>query len=81
MPAKKSQLTNPWAAIDALMKTDPEPTSPEWFTIRQFAVRYGLTHGGAAVRLLKMERAKHVISWKGRAAGSSCIKLKYRLKP
>lgn len=70
---------NPWAALDALMKTDPEPTGPEWFTIGQFAVRYDLTHCGAAVRLGKMERAGKVISWKGRAAGSSCIKRKYRL--
>ena len=42
---------NPWAALDALMKTDPEPMGPEWFTIGQFAVRYDMTHAGAAVRL------------------------------
>ncbi len=71
---------NPWAALDALMKTDPEPMGPEWFTIGQFAVRYDMTHAGAAVRLGKMERAKNVVKWKGRVAGCSGIKCKYRLK-
>lgn len=71
---------NPWAALDALMKTDPEPMGPEWFTIGQFAVRYDMTHAGAAVRLGKMERAGKVVSWKGRSSGSSYTKRKYRLK-
>lgn len=70
---------NPWAALDALMKADPEPTGPEWFTIGQFAVRYDLTHCGAAGRLGKMERAKQVVKWKGRIVGGTGVKCKYRL--
>lgn len=76
---KTKTQSNPWAALDALMKADPEPMGPEWFTIGQFAVRYDLTHCGAAVRLGKMERAKQVVKWKGRIVGSTGVKCKYRL--
>ena len=76
---KTKTQSNPWAALDALMKADPEPTGPEWFTIGQFAVRYDLTHGGAAYRLGRMERAKQVVKWKGRIVGSTGVKCKYRL--
>lgn len=41
MRAQKSKATNPWDAIDALVKTEPEPTGPEWFTIKQYTARYG----------------------------------------
>ena len=76
----KTKTQSPWARLDAMMKTDPEPTGPEWFTIGQFAARYDLSHAGAAVRLNKMERTKKVVRWKGRVAGSCGVKCKYRLK-
>ena len=40
---KTNKPTNPWAAIDAMVKQDPEPMGPEWFTKEDFAARYGYT--------------------------------------
>lgn len=81
MPAKKSQLTNPWAAIDALMKTDPEPTGPEWFTVEAFATRYGMSIPGAGQKLTRLAVAGTMDRWSGVSSISKRRINKYRLKP
>ena len=77
MQAKKSPVTDPWAAIDALVKTDPEPTGPEWFTLKEFSQRYGLSLYGATARLRKLEQAGKVKSWQGTSAANRRLVLKF----
>jgi len=79
MPAKKSPLIDPWAAIDALVKADPEPVGDGWFTLYDFMERYNLSDYGARARLRKLERAGKVKSWKGTAAANRRVVLKFRV--
>lgn len=77
MPQKTSKATNPWAALDALMKTDPEPTGPEWFTVVQYTQRYGGSRSGNAAKLAFDPR---LASWKGLVRSTGKITIKYRVK-
>ncbi len=77
---KTKTQSNPWAALDALMKTDPEPTGPEWFTTDDFAERYKLTVGGAAQRLKALVTAGKLKKWKGYVRGSGCSAPKCKYK-
>lgn len=78
MQAKKSQLTDPWAAIDALVKTDPEPTGPEWFTAAQFGERYGYDAATAHNKLDRLVKLGRLRSWKGLASANRRVTTKYR---
>lgn len=76
MPAPKS-FVSPWAKLDAIMKADPEPAGPEWFTVEQFTMRYGGSHGGNHA---KLRRDKRLERWKGTSADTRRTLTKYRLK-
>lgn len=81
MPAKTSKATdNPWAALDSIMKMDPEPVGHDWFTARDFAARYGLSECRAAAKLAAMHLAGSVKRWKGVGAVNRRLTTKYRLK-
>jgi len=72
---------NPWAAMDAIVNANPEPTGEEWFTVDQFAARYKLSASGAAGRLHRMMTVGILDRWKG--VGGSTIRnhTKWRVKP
>jgi hypothetical protein len=74
---------NPWAALDAMMKTEPEPTGPGWFTVQDFLNRYGKgrTYTWAAQNLRAMHVAGKVEKWVGSSAGRNGKLLKYKIKP
>lgn len=69
MPRKTSRPTDPWAAMDALMAYEPEPTGPEWFTVQEFVQRYKMVHRTGHARLLDMERRGTVEKWIGHREG------------
>ena len=71
--------SDPWAALDALMKSEPEPTGPGWFTVDQCATRYGISIPGAQQRLNKMLSAGTVKRWKGVTASTRRVTTKWRL--
>lgn len=73
-----SKPTNPWSALDQLMRT--EPMGADWFTIVQFAVRYNMSVPGAGQRLTRMRLAGQLDHWKGLTTGSRRVINKYRLK-
>ena len=68
---------NPWAALDALMKADPEPTGPEWFTVYDYTDRYGGSTSGNAAKLKRDTRFKQ---WTGISGESRRRTTKYCLK-
>jgi hypothetical protein len=70
---KKS--TNPWAAIDAIVKTSPEPTGSEWFTADQYTERYG---GNVRHNMAKLRRDARFEVWKD---ATNRRPNKYRLNP
>jgi len=71
MPRKTLRPTDPWAAMDALMACDPEPTGPGWFTVAEFADRYKICRRTAHQRLLEMGRKGLLEKWIGRREGVS----------
>jgi len=71
MPAKTSKRTDPWAALDAIMATDPEPMGPEWFTCAEFADRYKMNPRTAHAKLANMARQGLLDKWSGRREGHS----------
>lgn len=77
IPPKSS---SPWSRLDAIMKSDPEPTGPEWFTAEQFCQRYGISFGHAHQKLRAMKAEGKVEAWKGTGADSRRTIIKYRLK-
>ena len=77
---KTNTANNPWAALDALMKADPEPMGPEWFTTEQFMVRYNLGLAASSKRLRDMRRLGKVDKWKGVSAVSRRITAKWRIR-
>ena len=71
------EMADPWAAVDAIVKREVEPTGPEWFTAEQFADRYKLSARQAwsiCNRLVKEGKFRH---WKGTAANTRRITNKY----
>lgn len=72
----KTKQPNPWAALDAVMKTDPEPTGPDWFTVEEFTLRYGGSTSNNHKKLLKDKRFTH---WKGISARSRRTVTKFKL--
>ena len=79
MPQKKSTPTDPWAALDALVKREEEPTGPEWFTVDQFAERYKTSNCRARVRCEQMYRKGHLKRWQGVSSSSKRMMNKYCL--
>lgn len=79
MQAKTSPHIDPWAAMDALVKTTAEPVGNGWFTLNDFMQRYDLSDYGARARLRKLEKAGKVESWKGTAAANRRVVLKFRV--
>jgi hypothetical protein len=79
MPVKTSKAieANPWAAMDAIVKLVPEPTGPEWFTVKQFGTRYGFGASRAMRNVQGLMDAGKLDFWKG----SGIIPNKYRVKP
>ncbi len=69
---------SPWAELDAIMEAQAEPEGPEWFTVEQYASRYGLTNDAASGRLIRMEKAGKLEVWRG--VINRRITRKYRLK-
>jgi hypothetical protein len=80
MPAPKSKPIDPWAAIDALIKPNPEPCGPGWFTVREFAIRYGMAESGAIKRLKRMVAAGTMESWIGVSDQTRRTTCKFRPK-
>ena len=70
---------NPWAAMDAIVNANPEPTGEEWFTSAAYALRYACTSHSARNRLSQMKEQGIVEQWKGRDKGG--IIAKWRVKP
>lgn len=81
MPRKTSKRTDPWAALDAIMKQDDEPVGDGWFSTQEFADRYNISYRNSFNRLEAMYRAGTVDRWRGRRVGKSGGQFsKYRLK-
>lgn len=81
MPAKTSKPTDPWAAMDAVMKQDAEPVGDGWFSTQEFADRYKISYRNSYNRLEAMYRAGQVERWRGRRIGQSGGQFsKYRSK-
>lgn len=76
---KRSSPSDPWAALDRIMKSDPEPVGPEWFTVEQFSARYELSRH-AHRKLMDMLDSGVVERWKGLSRENRRITVKYRLK-
>lgn len=74
----KSKPTNPWAALDSMMRYSIEPTGPEWFTAQQFAKRYGYSQQHSHKVLEGMVEAGKVEKWTGTLAGARRRGCKYR---
>ena len=78
---KTKPTDNPWAKLDALMKTEPEPMGAEWFTVGQFAARYGMSPEGSRARIHRMKAAKKLEHWKGVGGPHRRLLNKYRATP
>jgi len=73
---------DPWAALDAIMATEPEPMGPEWFTVREFAQRYKMSTRNAQQKLGAMYDAGQLNRWRGRRQGQPGSGFrKYSAKP
>jgi hypothetical protein len=69
---------DPWAALDKLYNSNPEPTGPEWFTVQEYAERYGLSINGSASRL---NNDKRLEKWIGMGGPNKRTLAKYRIRP
>jgi hypothetical protein len=78
MPTKAE---SPWAAVDALLAADREPTGPEWFTKAQFEQRYGVSKYVAKRKLAALVKSGNLEQWFGKRMGLSGGFAKYRVKP
>jgi len=61
----KLMAIDPWGALDSLNREMQEPEGPEWFSVEEFAKRYGLSIEGARRRLRSLEDKGIVGSWRG----------------
>lgn len=75
---KTPKINQPWSRIDAIMNACKEPQGPEWFTLEQFALRYGLSYGRARAEIKKL-RPK-LKSWKGVLGETGRTTCKFRFK-
>lgn len=72
--------SDPWAALDAIMATEPEPTGNGWFTVIDFAKRYNMSRSGAQSRCQKLLITGKADTWIGVAASTGNVTRKYRVK-
>ena len=79
MPRPTSKATDPWAALDAIVKREQEPMGPEWFTAEQFAERYQRSYSGAQSKCYRMVKSGLLKQWKGICPTSKRIIVKYCL--
>lgn len=79
MRQQVSKNIDPWAAMDALVKQEAEPTGLEWFTVMQFAERYGLSENGAYGKITNYFRAGKLERWKG--TGFHCRRTLTKYRP
>lgn len=77
MPRQTSKPTDPWAAIDALVKQESEPVGPEWLTVEQFAARYNINKRQAALKCCKMLKQGQLKRWQGFSQATHRIINKY----
>lgn len=75
----KSKPTNPWAALDSIIKREAEPIGEEWFTAQQFAERYRLSIQGAHGKLNRLVSRGILKKWCGVSESSHRSICKYRL--
>jgi hypothetical protein len=76
----KSSKNNPWAAMDAIVNANLEPTGKEWFTGAEYATRYGCSPDAARYKLTRLKSRGLVEQWTGSARGHTCIISKWRAK-
>ena len=67
-----------WAEMDKIYNANPEPMGEGWFTVEQFALRYGLSRNWVATRLRGDNRLE---KWKGMQGHPARVKIKYRIRP
>lgn len=80
MKKTNNNSSDPWAALDALIKQTEEPKGPEWFYTEDFSSRYKLSTPHSHTKLKKLLRMGLVEQWKGRVAGKTggiCSKWRY----
>lgn len=70
----------PWAKLDALMIAEPEPMGADWFTVEQFASRYGMSLPGAGQKLTRLFNSGKLNRWKGISKETHRQKCKYAPK-
>jgi hypothetical protein len=79
-PSKVESTSSPWDAMDAIMRSNPEPIGPEWFTANQFGLRYGYDVDVAAMKLNRMHKKGLLEKWAGISITLRRKTVKYRLK-
>jgi hypothetical protein len=79
MRQRASKSIDPWAALDALVKQEAEPMGAEWFTVIQFAKRYGYSENGAYGKVRELHRSGKLEKWKGIGLDARRALTKYRL--
>lgn len=76
----KPSKNNPWAAMDAIVNANPEPTGREWFTSVEYGQRYEFSPDAARHKLTRLKSRGLVEQWTGTAKGHACIISKWRAK-
>ena len=56
-------MTDHWAKLDTILTATIEPTGPEWFTLKQFCERYGLSDKTARARLVALIKDGKAEGW------------------
>lgn len=69
--------SNPWAAIDAIVKANPEPVGPEWFTVKEYSDRYG---GAPNQNHAKLSADPRFKKWTGVGSSTRRVISKFCLK-
>jgi hypothetical protein len=77
----KPSKNNPWAAMDAIVNTNPEPMGDGWFSTQEYVDRYKCTRDSAYGRLLRMKAAGLVDRWSGMGVTNRRTTTKWRVKP
>lgn len=73
--------TDPWAALDAEIANNVEPTGPEWITVAQYQAKHGKCYAWANHRLNDLHRAGRAEKWTGARKGRPGMITKYRPTP
>lgn len=65
MPARTSKATNPWAAIDDVIRGEFEPIGQEWRDIQQLKQAWGINRSNAMTRANKLVQEGKLKRWSG----------------